>query len=154
MPGPIATFVIPCCNGEGHIEPMLQSLLAQTRQDFDLLLVDDASTDRTVERARAVAGERLGVVVHGSRIGLARNFAFAASRIATPFFCVAHQDDVYEPGYLAALVERLQRHDRHAFAHCLATAIDGESNEVAVAAERFKRRLAREAVDTDAPSLF
>jgi glycosyltransferase involved in cell wall biosynthesis len=151
---PIATFVIPCCNGAAHVGATIRSILAQDRQDFDLVLVDDASTDDSVAVATAAGGSRLIVERHAQRLGLAANFAHAASLARTPLFCIAHQDDVYEPGYLARMVAALAADPALALAHCSATAIDAKGNPIAAAAERFKRRLARHAADASAPELF
>jgi GT2 family glycosyltransferase len=150
----IATFVIPCCNGAVHVGATISSIPAQDRQDFDLVLVDDASTDDSVAVATAAGGSRLLVERHAQRLGLAANFAHAASLVRTPFFCIAHQDDVYEPGYLARMVAALAADPALALAHCSATAIDAKGNPIAAAAERFKRRLARHAADASAPELF
>jgi glycosyltransferase involved in cell wall biosynthesis len=151
---PTATIAIPSCNGAAHVAALLRSLLAQSRQDFALLLVDDASSDDTVAVATAVAGDRLRIVRHPQRVGLAANFAHAASLVETPFFCLAHQDDVYAPDYLATLLAALERAPAATFAHCTATAIDGDGNALTAAAERFKHGLARKAVDADPVRLF
>jgi cellulose synthase/poly-beta-1,6-N-acetylglucosamine synthase-like glycosyltransferase len=66
---PIATFVIPCCNGAAHVGATIASILAQDRQDFDLVLVDDASTDDSVAVATAAGGSRLLVERHAQRLG-------------------------------------------------------------------------------------
>ena len=154
MAAPIATFVIPCCNGAAHIGATVRSILAQTRQDFDLVLVDDASTDDSIAVATAAAGARLRVERHAQRLGLAANFAHAAAIARTPYFCIAHQDDVYEPRYLARMVAVLDADPALALAHCSATAIDAKGNPIAAAAERFKRRLARRAAGATAAEAF
>ncbi|MGB3965767.1 MAG: glycosyltransferase, partial [Planctomycetota bacterium] len=149
-----ATIAIPCYDGAAHLPQLLRSLLAQTTQDFELLLVDDSSKDDSVAVATAVAGDRLRVVRNRERKGLAANFAHAASLVATPLFCLAHQDDHYEPDYLRRLLAALQQAPGAAFAHCSATAIDGDGNAITAAAERFKRGLARQAIGADARRLY
>ncbi len=143
---PAATIAIPCCNGAAHLEQALASWLAQTRQDFDLLVVDDASDDDTVAIVRRVAGDRARLVVNTPRRGLGANFAYAASLVRTPFFCLAHQDDVYDRDYLRTMLAALDAAPDAAFVHCAATAMDGDGNAIAAAAERFKHRLAQRAV--------
>lgn len=154
MPGPIATFVIPCCNGAEHLGAAIRSILAQRRQDFELVVVDDASTDDSVAVARAAGGSRLRLERHARRLGLAANFAHAASVVTTPYFCIAHQDDVYEPDYLATMVQALEAAPAASLAHCAATAIDAAGNPIAAAAERFKARLARRARVAEPADVF
>lgn len=154
MSAPIATIAIPCHNGAAHLEPLLHSLLAQTRQDFELLLVDDESNDGSVALAQRVAGSRLHIAPAQPRAGLAANFARAAALATTPHFCLAHQDDVYEPEYLDRLLAALHGEPAAPFAHCSATAIDGDGNAITAAAERFKRGLAQRAVDASPAQLY
>lgn len=146
MPAPLVTIAIPCHQGAVHLEPLLRSWLAQTLQDFVLLLVDDASTDGSVELARRIAGDRITIVQNPQRRGLAANFAHAASLVQTEFFCLAHQDDVYQPQYLERSLHTLQPVRDAAFVHCSATAIDGDGNAITAAAERFKLGLAQQAI--------
>lgn len=146
MHAPAITFAIPCCNGKAHLEPLLESILQQTRQDFVLILVDDASSDGSAAIAERVAGKRAQIVVNERRLGLAANFAHAASLVRTPYFCLAHQDDAYAPDYLARLLPALEGEPTAALAHCSATAMDGDGNAIVAAAERFKHGLARRAV--------
>lgn len=154
MPAPVATFAIPCRNGAAHLETLLRSLLAQTRQDFELLLVDDASDDDTGAVAQRVAGARLQLIRNAERRGLAANFAYTASLVTTPYFCLAHHDDVYEPDYLARLVQALEQAPAAAFAHCSATAMTGDGSAITAAAERFKLALATKAVGADRAALY
>ena len=69
-----ATFAIPCYNAGPHLRPLLESLLRQDEQDFDLLLVDDASTDDSVAVAQRVAGDRLRIHRNPVRLGISGNW--------------------------------------------------------------------------------
>lgn len=52
---PLVSVVIPTCNGVNrYVDQALASVLSQTFQDFELIIVDDASTDGTPEHVRAV----------------------------------------------------------------------------------------------------
>ena len=138
MVAPVVTFAIPCRDAGPFLEPLLESLLAQTRQDFTLLLVDDASRDGSVERARRVAGERLAIHRNEPARGIGGNWNRCVELSATPFVCIAHQDDVYAPDYLARLVAALEARPDAGMAHCRAGAIDAAGAPIASPAERFK----------------
>lgn len=52
---PLVSVIIPTCNGVNrYVDQALASVLAQTFQDFELIIVDDASTDGTPEHVQAV----------------------------------------------------------------------------------------------------
>jgi len=135
-----ATFAIPCCNGARFLQPLLRSLLAQTRQDFDLVLVDDASDDRSVEVARAAASGRVRVVVNPERLGIAGNWNRCIEEVRTPFFCLAHQDDVYEPDYYARMLAAVEAGPRIGAAHCLAGTIAADGARSFGPREAYKRK--------------
>ena len=136
----IATFAIPCRNAGSHLRPLLESLLAQTRQDFEILLVDDASEDDSVELARAVAGPRIALHRNERPLGIGANWNRAAALVRTPLFCLAHQDDVYRPEYLAVMTAALAAKPEAAAAHCRAFTLDEGGREFVSASERYKDR--------------
>lgn len=71
------SVVVPVYNVERYIDPALRSLLAQTRSDFEVVIVDDGSRDHSIEIARrVVAGDARFKFVHQANSGL------GAARIA------------------------------------------------------------------------
>ena len=48
-----ATIVIPNINGKGWLRDSIESVYAQTEQDFELIIVDNGSTDKSLEQARS-----------------------------------------------------------------------------------------------------
>ncbi|MBX3464825.1 MAG: glycosyltransferase [Planctomycetes bacterium] len=146
---PVATFAIPCRDAGPHLRPLLQSLLAQTVQDFALLLVDDASRDGSVDLARAVAGDRVVVHRNAAPLGIGGNWNRCVELVATPFFCLAHQDDVYEPRYLERMLAALAARPDAGIAHCRATSVDEAGRPLASPAERFKEHFWRRAPGAD-----
>ncbi len=89
-------------NGSRHLPETLQSILAQAGADYDLLLCDDHSTDDTLECARRMAGDRIRLVSNPERLGLAGNWNQCVKLSRTPLIAIIHQDDVIDPGHLAA----------------------------------------------------
>ncbi|MBK8980225.1 MAG: glycosyltransferase [Planctomycetes bacterium] len=150
----IATFAIPCYEAGPHLRPLLESLLAQSRTDFELLLVDDASTDDSVEIARQVAGDRIRIHRNERRLGIGGNWNRCASLVTTPFFCLAHMDDVYEPTFLESLLVALDAHPAAGFAHCRVTAVDAAGSPFDSAVERYKDRFWARGTEPDPARLF
>lgn len=138
MPRAPVTFAIPCRDAGAHLQPLLESLLRQSCQDFELLLVDDASRDDSVAVARAVCGGRIRIEQNGEPLGLGGNWNRCAELVATPLFCLAHVDDVYEPHYLERMLAAVESEPAAAFAHCRAHALDEDGRVVDSPVERFK----------------
>ena len=150
----VTTFAIPCWQAGANLRPLLESLLAQTRQDFELVLVDDASTDGSAEQAREIAGERIRIHRNPERLGLARNWNRCAGLVTTPLFCLAHMDDVYYPEYHARMAAALEQAPSAGMAHCRAEVLDGEGQAVDSPAERYKDKMWRETVGADRASTY
>ncbi len=105
---PVVTVVVPSYNAEGFIEETLQSVLGQSVQAVEVIVVDDGSTDRTCEiasrldpRVRVIQQSRAGVCV-------ARNRGLEEAR--GRFICFLDHDDVWHPEKLAVQL-KLFAHD-------------------------------------------
>jgi succinoglycan biosynthesis protein ExoO len=98
-------------NGEAHIETAVRSVLDQTLTSLELVLSDDGSTDRSLERARTAArgDDRLRIVVGGSRSGpaAARNRAIAAAR--GEWLAIVDSDDAIHRERLERLIATGER---------------------------------------------
>lgn len=98
---PTVSIIVPAFNSESYIAETLQSALAQTFDDFEVLVVDDGSTDRTVEVAErfALIDERVRVIQQSNQgVSIARNSALAVAR--GEFLALLDSDDVWRCDYL------------------------------------------------------
>ncbi|QEH37047.1 Putative glycosyltransferase EpsE [Aquisphaera giovannonii] len=130
-PGPVSfTVAVPSCNGVPHIEEALRSILNQQGAAFDIVLSDDHSDDDTVERVRALAGERVRICVNAERLGLAGNWNRCVELCETPLIAIVHQDDVLGHGHVAAHVAAFDRDDRIGLVASASTIIDECGREV------------------------
>ena len=103
------TVGLPVCNGANYLAAAIDSILAQTYADFDLLISDNASTDDTEEICRAYASKdrRIRYIRQPRNLGAAANYNFLARICETPYFKWAAHDDLLAPGFLAACVDVL-----------------------------------------------
>jgi glycosyltransferase involved in cell wall biosynthesis len=115
-------------NGERYIEAQVRSILKQLGGDDEVVIVDDASTDRTRERIAAFADPRIRLHVNDRNEGVMRSFGRALRMTSGSIIFLADQDDVWLPGKRAALAEAL--HDA-AVAVSDAQVIDGEGAIIA-----------------------
>ncbi|WMS42791.1 glycosyltransferase family 2 protein [Acuticoccus sp. MNP-M23] len=105
MTFPKASIVVPAYNAAATLADTLRSLLAQTFQDMEIVVVNDCSTDDTLEVAAAFDDPRIRIVSQRNRgLSGARNGGIEASRGAYIGFCDA--DDLWLP-------EKLERHVAH-----------------------------------------
>lgn len=101
---PRVTVVIPCHNAEQTIAHAIRSVLGQTVQDFEIVIVDDASQDGTQRIARGFSDSRVRVLQHGRNRGpaAARNTAFDAAN--SEWICVLDADDVLAADYIEVML--------------------------------------------------
>jgi glycosyltransferase involved in cell wall biosynthesis len=140
MSRPTATVIIPCWNGERHLADTIRSWLIQSHGDFDLILLDDASEDRSVAIAREVAGDSIQIVQNEESKGLASNWNHAFSLAETDYVCLAHQDDLYDPRYLQTMLDHLEEYPSAGLIHCQARTINEDGTVFHSPIERFKLR--------------
>jgi len=105
---PRTSVIIPSYNYAEFLPAAIESVLAQTDQDFELLIVDDGSTDESVAVACAYADPRVRVLAQRHRgIGAARNQGIRAAR--GRYIAFLDADDVWVPSKLAAQCDLLER---------------------------------------------
>ena len=113
MARPEVSVVIPCHNAGRFLATALDSVLAQTFADREVLLVDDGSTDDTAERARAYRG---AVQYHhqaNAGVSVARNRGIEQSR--GRYLAFLDADDAWHPAKLERQVQALgQQRDARA----------------------------------------
>jgi glycosyltransferase involved in cell wall biosynthesis len=98
-------------NSERYLDESIQSLLSQTFQDFELIISDNASTDRTKDIALTYAARdhRVRYVRNRMNIGVAGNFNQVFRLSSGEFFKWAAYDDLCAPDFLFRCVEVLDR---------------------------------------------
>lgn len=127
--GPIASVIVPTHNSEKYLTECLDSVLAQTLEDLELIVVDDCSTDNTVsmleERAQADGRMRIIKLETNEGPGIARNRGIDEAKGTYLYFL--DSDDFCDSRLLEKAVARLEatKGDVCAFRFsCLNMAID------------------------------
>ena len=103
---PLVSIGLPVFNGENFIEAAVDSILKQTLTDFELIIADNASTDRTQAICESFAGSDNRVVYrrNAKNIGAAKNFNLVFKLSSGTFFKWAAHDDLLDPNFLAKCV--------------------------------------------------
>jgi len=107
---PRVTVFIPAYNREGYICTAINSMLAQQYTDFEILVVDDGSTDRTAERVDAYGDPRVRLVRSEANLGIpaSRNRGLELAR--GEYIALLDSDDYAYPNRLGTQVAFLDRH--------------------------------------------
>lgn len=147
---PKVSIGLPVYNGENFLEDAIRSLRGQTCADFELILSDNASTDRTEEICRRHAAEDPRIRYHRfeRNMGAAHNFNHLLDLATGEYFKWAAHDDVCGPRYLEACLEVMENEPDVVLCHTRSARIDerGEVNgeyeygvryDAPTAAERF-----------------
>ena len=109
--GPRVSIGLPVYNGENFLEEAIVSLLAQSFEDFELIIADNASTDNTEAICQTYASrdKRIRYVRSKENIGAARNFNLTFTLATGEYFKWAAHDDVCRADFLARCVDVLDR---------------------------------------------
>jgi glycosyltransferase involved in cell wall biosynthesis len=105
---PRVSIIVPCHNGGRFLDGLLASLAAQTFRDFEIIIVDDGSTEIATRERLAALDPAIRVVHQENRyLPAARNRGFREARaeLVLPLDC----DDTLKPSYLAETVPLLER---------------------------------------------
>jgi glycosyltransferase involved in cell wall biosynthesis len=108
---PKVSIGCPVYNGEIYIAQALEAVLAQTFQNYELIISDDASTDRTGAICMAYAQKDKRIRYHKSHknLGASANFNRVLALSTGDYFKWMAQDDLHEPTFLIKCVEVLDR---------------------------------------------
>ena len=101
------SVIIPNFNGRNYLKDCLNSLNQQHFQDFEIILVDNASTDDSLSLARELCPE-IKTIVLSENFGFCRavNEGIRASK--TPFVLLLNNDTVVDPDFVGALYEAIR----------------------------------------------
>jgi glycosyltransferase involved in cell wall biosynthesis len=106
---PRVSIALPVYNGQDYLAKALESIVSQTYQDFELIISDNASTDRTAAICREFAARDMRIHYHRQphNLGAVANFNRVHELASGEYFKWAAHDDLLEPAYLAQCIAAL-----------------------------------------------
>jgi glycosyltransferase involved in cell wall biosynthesis len=111
--GPLVSVVTPVYNGEAYLAECIESVLAQTYQNWEYVILDNCSTDRTREIAEsfASADSRIRVLHNDRLLEIIQNWNHAVRQISpeSQYCKVIHADDCLFPECIETMVELAER---------------------------------------------
>lgn len=127
MAEPLVSVVVGVFNKERYVGACLQSVLAQTYARFELIVVDDASTDGSVAVVRRINDPRIRLVVRNQNSGLPAIPRNQGIRAATGnFLAFLDGDDLWMPDKLKKQLAYLDAHPDYPLVHAACMVMDGE----------------------------
>ncbi len=129
---PRVSIGLPVYNGESYMAAAIEGVLGQSFADLELIIADDASTDRTAEICRDYAARDARVRYHRNERnrGAAPNYNNLVRLARGEYFKWIAHDDVITPDYLARTVEALDRRPEAVVAHTQIRVIDKDAREL------------------------
>ncbi len=123
-PTPTISVCIPLYNKDGFVAETIRSVLAQTFTDFELVVLDNASTDRSAEIARSFADPRVTVVSNPATVGPIENFNLVVALSTAPLVKVLCADDLLHPTCLERQVAVMEQDPALAMVTCRQDMVD------------------------------
>jgi glycosyltransferase involved in cell wall biosynthesis len=125
---PVVSVIIPVYNGEHYLAETIESVIAQTETNWELIAVNDGSTDHSLaileEYTRKLPGRIHVITVENGGVSRARNIAVSASR--SQYVAFLDQDDIWAPEKLQRQLEMFSRHTNLGISFTNETLIDGK----------------------------
>lgn len=117
---PKVSVIVPCYNHARFLRRRMDSILGQTFRDFDVIAVDDASQDGSVEILRGYARDpRVRLILNSVRGGSAFKTWNTGARAASgELLWIAESDDYADQHFLEALAPRMERSPEVGLAYC------------------------------------
>ena len=135
--GPKVTVGIPTYNQSEYLRQAIRSVLNQTFQDFEIVVVDDCSTDDTAAVVEQFADDRIRYYRTPKTLRPPRSWNECLRLAKGELFSILPHDDLYDADYLRKMVSELDRHPEVGFSQCAYRIMHEDSY---VGEERFVAR--------------
>src|SRR5258708_7569819 len=110
MNSPLISVIMPVYNAAPFVREAVESILAQTLGDFELIMIDDASTDGSPEILARFTDPRCRLLTNANNLGAAETKNRGIAEARGEFLAFLDADDVATPQRLARQLEWLRAH--------------------------------------------
>lgn len=97
---PFFSIIIPLYNKENYIQEALKSILNQRFQDFEIIIVNDCSTDKSLEKVKEINSEKIRFINHEKNKGLSATRNTGIRNAKAQFVVFLDADDSWKPQFL------------------------------------------------------
>lgn len=110
---PKISVIMPTYNHARYVEEAIRSVLAQTYGDFELLIVDDGSTDGTPDVIRRIDDPRIRFRALERNVGACGAVNLMLEQMQGEYYCILNSDDMYLPQKLEMQLDFMTRHPEY-----------------------------------------
>jgi len=100
---PFFSVVIPLYNKEKYVENALKSILSQTFTDYEVLIINDSCTDKSVEKVIPFLSEKIKLIHHSENKGLSASRNTGIENASTNYIAFLDADDLWKPTFLETI---------------------------------------------------
>ncbi len=143
LDAPRISFTIPYYKGRSYLREAIESVLAQTVDAWELVVVDDRGPEPAQDLVAEYADPRVRYVRNEANLGLAGNWNECVRRAAAPLVTVLHGDDRLLPEYAARVLAAADEHPEVAALFTDAVIIGPDGEPTSTLADRVKARMPR-----------
>ncbi|MDL2262813.1 glycosyltransferase family 2 protein [Bacteroidales bacterium OttesenSCG-928-I21] len=106
---PLVSIAMCTCNGERFLSQQLDTLVNQTYLNLEIVIVDDCSTDSTVQILRSYAEKYKNISFYSNekRLGISKNFEKAISLTTGEYIAISDQDDIWLPDKIESMLQHI-----------------------------------------------
>jgi glycosyltransferase involved in cell wall biosynthesis len=97
---PFFSVIIPLYNKEKYIENTLKSIFNQTFIDYEIIIIEDCSTDNSLEIVKAFKSDKIRIVQHDKNKGLSASRNTGIKNASANYVAFLDADDIWNPTYL------------------------------------------------------
>jgi glycosyltransferase involved in cell wall biosynthesis len=127
---PKLSVIIPVYNGEKYLAAAVESILTQTFSDFELIIINDGSTDQTAHLLATYADPRI-MLINQPNQGVTKSLNRGLAMARGNYIARMDADDIAKPDRFAKQLALLETQPEIAFCGSWAKAIDKDGNEIA-----------------------
>lgn len=137
----LVSIVMATYNGEKYLREQLDSILQQTYRNFELIVVDDASTDETLSilYEYSALDDRIHIFSAEKNIGLVANFERGLRLARGEFIALSDQDDIFRKDKIELLLATLKAHPKRDLVLSDLSLIDENGNKIANSMWRYSK---------------
>lgn len=126
----LVSVCIPAYNQENTIQEAIQSALDQTYQNIEVVVIDDCSTDKTLERIREMKDERIRLHENEKNKGMVANWNKAVMSARGEYAIMLHGDDRLHPDSIRHKMEMFKKDKNVVLAFSATRIIDGDGKVI------------------------
>ncbi len=134
---PLVSIILPSYNHEEHVGLAIESVLSQSFGDYELLISDDCSSDRTVDVIRTYHDKRIQLHVYTENQGATINHKYLIDRARGKYVALINSDDLWLPKKLEKQVAYMESHPDCGACFSVADMIDENGNQIELYREVF-----------------